>query len=183
MTTINKRSLIALLMSFVLIISLFTVAASATEAPTTGATTETESVEETETGTKGTSGTTEDKKEETTAGAASGNTSGTNNGTTAPSQKVIDTKQSLIINAIIVGVIIVILVLVAIRFHKKLGEFFRSVKSELGKIVWSSKENTRKSFLVVAVVAVTVAIMIGLIDYAFNTGIAKLDEIINYLRA
>ena len=75
--------------------------------------------------------------------------------------------------------IILIIVALVIKFRKKLGDFLRSVKSELGKIVWSGKENTRKSFLVVIVVAIAVAIMIGLIDFAFNTGISKLYELFN----
>jgi preprotein translocase SecE subunit len=86
-------------------------------------------------------------------------------------------RMAWIMGLAIVGGIIVILVILAVKFRKKLGDFLRSTKSELGKIVWSSKENTRKSFLVVVVVAVAVAILIGLIDFAFNTGISMLDSL------
>ena len=89
------------------------------------------------------------------------------------------TTTSLIVNAIIIGVIALIIVALCIKFRKKLGEFLRSVKSELGKIVWASKENTRKSFLVVIVVAIAVAIIIGLIDFAFGTGISMLDSFLD----
>ena len=85
----------------------------------------------------------------------------------------------MIINAIIIAAIIVILVVVAIKFRAKLSAFFRSVKSELGKIVWSSKENTRKSFLVVIVVAVVIAAIIWILDLAFNTGLGLLGKLFN----
>ena len=88
-------------------------------------------------------------------------------------------QTSLIVNAAIVGAIILIIVALVIKFRKKLGDFLRSVKSELGKIVWASKENTRKSFLVVIVVAIAVAIIIGLIDFAFGTGISMLDSFLD----
>ena len=64
-----------------------------------------------------------------------------------------------------------------IKFRVKLVEFFRSVKSELKKIVWSSKDQTRKGFLVVLVVTVSVAVVLLLIDLAFQEGISYLAKI------
>ena len=156
MTVTTKRSIIALLLSLVLVVSLFTVSISAaTEAAGTGAT-ETES--ETTASEKGTS-------------AESATIS-------AEEQAKIDaTTTTLVINGIIIGVIVLIIAIVAIKFRKKLGAFLRSVKSELKKIVWTSKENTRKGFLVVAIVAVAFAILIGLMDYAFGIGISSLAEL------
>jgi preprotein translocase subunit SecE len=85
----------------------------------------------------------------------------------------------LIINAVIIAVIILIAVILIVKFRAKLGDFMRSVKSELKKIVWSSKENTRKGFIVVVVIAVIFAIMLGLIDFAFNTGISMFRELLH----
>ncbi len=136
MTVTTKRSIIALLLSLVLVVSLFTVSIAAADAETEAVTeSESERIE----------------REETTT--------------------------TLIINSAIIAGIIVIIAIVAIRFHKKLGAFLRSVKSELKKIVWTSKENTRKGFLVVAIVAIAFAVAIGLMDFAFQTGISSLAEL------
>ena len=89
-----------------------------------------------------------------------------------------DIKNTLIINgAIILGIIVIAVVLI-IRFRKKLFSFLRTVKSELKKIVWSSKENTRKSFLVVVVVAVAFALGTFLIDFALGEVVKTLATII-----
>ena len=79
---------------------------------------------------------------------------------------------------ILIGVIVVIIVLVAIKFRTKLSDFFRSVKSERKKIVWSSKENTKKSFLVVIVVAIAIALLLFIVDFAFKTGLGMLHDLV-----
>ena len=159
MTITTKRSLIALLLSLVLVVSLFTVgifADDSEEADTAESTTVVEKEE-----------TTEKKAEETTKKTEE----------TTESAAVKRVKDSLIINGIIIGVIVLIGVVLIIRFRKKLGGFLSSVKSEFKRITWSSKENTRKSFLVVIVVAIAVALMLWLIDIAFNTGISELTKL------
>lgn len=130
MTFKNKRSLIALFMSFVLVLSFFTVSVFAEEETTTVA------------------------------------------------DQIAETKNTLIINGAIILAIIVIAVALIIRFRKKLLEFLRAVKSELKKIVWSSKENTRKSFLVVVVVAISFALGLFLIDFALSEVIKTLASVI-----
>ncbi len=130
MTFKNKRSLIALFMSFVLVLSFFTVSVFAEEETTTVA------------------------------------------------DQITETKNTLIINGAIILAIIVIAVALIIRFRKKLLEFLRAVKSELKKIVWSSKENTRKSFLVVVVVAISFALGLFLIDFALSEVIKTLASVI-----
>ena len=167
MTITNKRSLIALLMSLVLIVSLFTVGVSATTEEVSGAD-ETESVTSTETG-----------KEETTAKKEETTTKKEETTTEKVDEAVERTKMSLIINGSISGALVIIAVVLAIKFRKKLGDFLRSVKSEFKKVTWSSKENTRKSFLVVIIVAVAVALILWAIDIAFNTGISELTKLFN----
>ena len=190
MTFTNKKSLVALLLTLCLIVSLFTVAVSAEDTTaTTDGIVEVVSGEEntasvgqgteSPTAEDGTEAATEEdskestteKKEEETNDAASELLA--QQAAEARAQKT----KVLIINAAIIAVIIIICVVVAIKFRVKLSAFFRSVKSELGKIVWSSKENTRKSFLVVIVVAVAIAIIIGILDLAFNTGIGMLSNL------
>ena len=165
MTITNKRSLIALLMSLVLVVSLFTIGISADETTTAAAETSvaTESVASENT-----------KAEETTTGATT-TTAATETGLTDAQKSL---QKTLIINAIIVGVIIAIIVIVAIKFRTKLGDFFRSVKSERKKIVWSSKENTKKSFLVVIVVAIAIALLLFIVDFAFKTGLGMLHGLV-----
>ena len=93
-------------------------------------------------------------------------------------EKIAEAKNTLIINgAIILGIIVIAAVLV-IRFRKKLFDFLRTVKSELKKIVWTSKENTRKSFLVVTVVAVAVALALFMVDEAFGYVVRTLSSLI-----
>ena len=129
MTFIKNRSLIALLMSLVLIASIFTVSVFADDASDKAA-------------------------------------------------AIAEAKNTLIINGAIILAIIVIAVVLVIRFRKKLSEFLRAVKSELKKIVWSSKENTRKSFLVVTVVAVAVALALFMVDEAFGFVVRTLSSLI-----
>ena len=91
---------------------------------------------------------------------------------------IAEAKNTLIINGAIILAIIAIAAALIIRFHKKLFEFLRTVKSELKKIVWSSKENTRKSFLVVTVVAVAVALALFMVDEAFGFVVRTLSSLI-----
>ena len=155
MTVTTKRSIIALLLSLVLVVSLFTVSISATDAASETAT-ETSTEAATETSTEAATESASEKAER---------------------EQREETITTLIINGSIIAAIIVIIAIVAIKFRKKLGAFLRSVKSELKKIVWTSKENTRKGFLVVAIVAVAFAIALGLMDFAFQWGISSLAEL------
>ena len=171
MTITTKRSLIALLLSLVLVVSLFTIGVSATDTATTAATTE--AVE------------TDSVATDVESASKTGSESGSETETETEKAPVVDTsaadakRTTLIINAIIIAVIILIGVILIVKFRAKLGDFMRSVKSELKKIVWSSKENTRKGFIVVVVIAVIFAIMLGLIDFAFNTGISMFRELLH----
>lgn len=183
MTFTNKKSLLALLISLLMVVSLFTLGVSATEEATSstaedilGAPSATDEVTDdvateansnAETETSGNEETTEEKEEESTEDYAAEVT-----------ETMRKKRNALIINAAIIAVIIIICVVLAVKFRTKLAAFFRSVKSELGKIVWSSKENTRKSFLVVIIVAVAIAIIIGILDLAFTNGIGMLNKLI-----
>ena len=164
MTVTTKRSLIALLLSLVLVVSLFTIGVSATEATTDAASEEvTASVEET-------TAAVEDSSESTTE---------TETEPVVDTSKADSTRKALIINGIIIGAIVIVGVVLFIKFRVKLMNFFRSVKSELGKVVWSSKEQTRKGFLVVIVVTVIFAVSLWVIDFAFSYGISELANLFN----
>ena len=166
MTITNKRSLIALLLALVLVVSLFTVSVFAADEQTG----ESESVN-TETS---------ESVGETSDGAETdkGKTESETQAVSKVDKNAEKAKNTLIINGVIIVCIIAVAIALIIRFRKKLGEFLRSVKSELKKIVWSSKENTRKSFIVVVVVSVIIALGIFLMDTAFKYGIEFLNRII-----
>ncbi len=139
MTKMNKRSLIALLVSLALILSFFTVSAFAHE--------------DHDHADEATTATTEVAKDYT----------------------------GLIVTLSIIAVIVAIAVFVAIKNRVKLAAFLRSVKSEMKKIVWSPKDQTRKNFWVVIVICVAVIILIAILDFTFGKGIAKLSEWIKTL--
>ncbi len=175
MTITNKRSLIALLLSIVLVVSLFTIGISATEVASTNeevtTTVETDSAStEAASGSEGVSEAATEKGSEEAATEA-----GTEAGEAETGLS--DKEVTLIINAGIIAAIIIIAVVLCVKFRKKLGDFLRSVKSEFKKITWSSKEQTIKAFLVVIVIAAVFAIALTLMDLAFNTGISTLADL------
>ena len=142
MTKMNKRSLIALLVSLALVLSFFTVGVFAHDD--------------------------HDHAEEATTAAVTETTKD---------------YTGLIITLSIIAVILVVAVILAIKNRAKLAAFFRSVKSEMKKIVWSPKDQTRKNFLVVMVICIAVVILIGILDFAFNKGITALTAAIKNLKS
>ena len=183
MTVTTKRSLIALLLSLVLVVSLFTVGISATEVASTNE--EVASVVESdsaasEAGSEDVSETASGSEAVSEAATEKGSEeAGSEEGTEADETEtgLSDKEVTLIINAGIIAVIIIIAVVLCVKFRKKLGDFLRSVKSEFKKITWASKEQTLKAFLVVIVIAAIFAIALTLMDLAFNTGISTLADL------
>ena len=84
-----------------------------------------------------------------------------------------------IISLSIVGVVLIAVAVYCIVKREKVGKFFRALKSEMKKIVWFSWKDTRKSSIVVIVAVVLIAIVIGVLDYAFNNGIKLLYNLFN----
>lgn len=56
----------------------------------------------------------------------------------------------------------------------KANEFFRNVKSELGKVTWPTKKDTYGSTIVVIALVVVVAVFLWLVDTALSTVIRGL---------
>ena len=54
---------------------------------------------------------------------------------------------------------------------KRIGGFFRSIKSELGKVVWFSREQTFRSSVVVILSILIFSLFIGALDYGFSQGL------------
>ncbi len=81
----------------------------------------------------------------------------------------------IILVVVVIACVIVFFVLPARR--EKTFKFFRGLKSEWNKVSWFSWENTLKGSLVVAGIAVALAIVIGLLDVGFSSGINALDTL------
>ncbi len=50
----------------------------------------------------------------------------------------------------------------------KIGQFFRESKAELKKVVWPSREDVLSSIKVVIISTLVVAVVLGLLDFAFT---------------
>jgi len=61
---------------------------------------------------------------------------------------------------------------------KRMGDWFRSCKSEMNKVVWASRETVIHNSIMVIAVIVVVAVLIGLLDIVFDQGISGLNKII-----
>lgn len=54
------------------------------------------------------------------------------------------------------------------NFFARIGRFFRETKSELKKVVWPSKKQTKNNTLVVIVVILVSALVLISLDFAFG---------------
>ena len=62
---------------------------------------------------------------------------------------------------------------------KRIGNWFKSVKSEAKKVVWASWKSVRSNSTIVIVVVVIIAAAIGIIDFCFQNAIFGLGTLIN----
>ena len=77
----------------------------------------------------------------------------------------------------VLGALVIVGVVFAIIKREKLKVWLLSYKSELKKIVWSSKNDVKKNTIVVVVAVVAIAIVVGLLDFAFSKGIIALGNL------
>ncbi|MBR4961795.1 MAG: preprotein translocase subunit SecE [Clostridia bacterium] len=61
---------------------------------------------------------------------------------------------------------------------KRLGAWFKSLRSEAKKISWASFKSVRYNSIVVIVCVVICSIIIGLLDYGFSAAIDGLSRLI-----
>lgn len=83
-----------------------------------------------------------------------------------------------IISIAIVLVIVIAAAVYCIKNKEKVAKFFREVKSELKKIVWTPWKQVKKNTFVVLVIVLVCAAIIALCDYAFSLGITSLSDVI-----
>ena len=80
---------------------------------------------------------------------------------------------------IIFAVVVIVVAVVCVIKREKVGKYFRGIKSEFKKIVWSPWNQVRKNSIVVIVVVIALAVVIGLLDFLFGNGITELKNLIN----
>ena len=172
----NKRivSLLMLVLTVALMFSLFSVSVFAETSETTAEVTEagTDPVETgdesgDESGTKG--------NETTKAPVSSGAATTSAADAAAKKTKLIET----IVSLCIVGVTAIIVAIFCIIKREKVAKFFRALKSEMKKIVWLPWKQVRKNTIVVIIAVIIIAIIIGLLDFAFSNGINVLHDLFN----
>lgn len=61
---------------------------------------------------------------------------------------------------------------------KRLGAWFKSLRSESKKISWASWESVRSNSIIVIIAAVICSVVIGLLDYGFSAAIVGLSHLI-----
>ena len=63
-------------------------------------------------------------------------------------------------------------------FFKRIGNWFRGLKSEFKKITWASRETTFKNFGIVLTIVIISAVVISVVDIGLGTFFNFLLEII-----
>ena len=175
----NKLAVLAALLSLLMLFSAFAVPAFAEEATTAEETTAAETVEET---------TAAETVEETTSAEteAATTTATTTASTTTASTTAADTsaeaakKEQRTRGFINLGVGVAILVALAvlcIKFRDKIPTWWKSLKSECGKITWCPKDKLKKNVKVVILIILAIAIAIGALDFAFSRGMILLGDL------
>lgn len=65
-----------------------------------------------------------------------------------------------------------------VSLGQKIGKFLRDYKSELKKVVWATKQQTLNNTILVAVAVIISGLLIGILDFAFSTGLTALGKLI-----
>ena len=116
---------------------------------------------------------TEEKSDETDASAETGETETTG---TATEEKAGFTTGD-IVSIVIAAVIVIGVAVYCIKNKAKVAEFFRNVRSECKKIVWTPWKTVRKNTFVVVIIVIVCAIVIGALDLIFAKGIVSLGDL------
>lgn len=176
----------AVLMAVALIISVSPICAFAADDEVTDAVSDTaavtEAVTDAETSADAASETEAPADKEPSAADTNAETSGEE---TTPADSTDDTKTDekkgistgTIVSLAIVLVIVIAAAVYCIKNKEKVAKFFREVKSELKKIVWTPWSQVKKNTFVVLVIVIICAAAIGALDYLFSKGIFALGRI------
>ena len=69
-----------------------------------------------------------------------------------------------------------------VRMGRRIRSFTRECVSEMKKVTWLSRSETFKSSLVVLVIAVALAVLIGVLDTGLQFGVTGLRSLGKFLR-
>ena len=181
----KKLAVLSALLSLLMLLSLLTVPAFADDAEQTTVPEETEGVTEADESeedattdadkddeTTAESNKEETKKEETTTAAGESE---------AEKQEKKDRLTRSIINLSVGVVLLGVLVFLAIKFRAKIPGWWKSLKSECGKITWCPKDKLKKNVIVVVVIILAIAVVIGVLDFVFSFSMDQLREFVSKL--
>lgn len=86
---------------------------------------------------------------------------------------------AIVLLAVFGAIILIFAVLYLLKpnFRERVKKFFREYKSELKKVVWSSKSDVIKNTKIVIIGIVAIAVVVGLVDI----GLAKLIDLIGQI--
>ncbi len=120
--------------------------------------------------------TAKDEAADTEADSTEATTGGADKGDSADKKGGIST--GTIISIVIVAVIVIACAVYCIINRAKVAKFFREVRSECKKIVWTPFKTVRKNLLIVLIIMVLCAVVIGALDLLFSKGIIALGDLI-----
>lgn len=92
--------------------------------------------------------------------------------------KYLLTKNEIILECILVAILVAILVY-CIRSHAKIARGAKSYESEIKRIAWLPREQTKKSSLVVIAVMIVFAVVICLLDWGLGKGYVAFIDLFN----
>ncbi|GEM_PF-5379111 len=186
MTVRNSRKLLSLgafLLALILTMSMLTVSVFADEtdgadAPEgellmTTSNDETDGIESDEIPSNEIDGAEADDAVTTTAADDTAETTDTTDDTAKDPQQV----KVLVISWIIVVAIIAVIVVICVTKRDKVVPFFKGLKSEAKKVVWTKKEDVVKSTLVTLVIIAATFVVVFVLDFAFSKGINALSNL------
>lgn len=67
-----------------------------------------------------------------------------------------------------------------VSFFKKVGTWFKSLRSEAKKVSWASAASVRKSTFVVIVCVLVVAVVLGVLDFTLTKAIGGLSDLVKF---
>ncbi|MBR0235260.1 MAG: preprotein translocase subunit SecE [Clostridia bacterium] len=176
-----KKKIFALLVAFVLVLSVFAISAFAADedadepvtitalgAENTEAVSDTSDSKSTETAT-----------EPTTEVPTTGETT-----TPATEKTWIEKNLGLVISlGVIVVAVIVVLIILAVspKFREKFKKFWRDYNAEFKKLVWPTKQQLVRNSAVVLVTIIIFGAVLALLDFGITRGLYALKDLMEYI--
>ena len=63
---------------------------------------------------------------------------------------------------------------------KRMGAWFKSLRSEAKKVSWANAASVRKNTLVVVVCVLAVAVVLGILDFTLTKAIGGLSDLVKF---